>query len=853
MEPGGLPPVTLVSAPAGFGKTTLLTEWLASYRAPTAWVSLDARDSDPSVFWAYVIAAVARAVPGVGGAASDTLLGAPGAFEQVVTALLNDLVGLDGDLAVVLDDYHVIESIEVQESMRFLVDNLPDRVHVVVAARADPPWPLAALRVRGHLLELRAADLRFTSDETAAYLNDSAGLGLDEADLDALEGRTEGWIAALQLAALSLQGREDPSAFIAGFAGDDRFVVDYLVDEVLDRQPPEIRRFLLDTSILTRLSGALCAAVTGRPDAKATLGRIERSNLFLVELDDRRRWFRYHHLFGDVLRARLGDEDAEHVADLHRRASDWFETEGDLPEAIRHALAAEGFERAADLVEMGLPALRLSRQDATQRVWLDALPRSVLANRPMLLHGLVGAHLVVGDMQGVESLLDEIDGLLEHPPAGGLVVHDRAEFGRLPARNAMHRAGLALLRGDIDATIRHGERAGALAEAGDHMGRGAAAALVGLARWTVGDLDAARSGYEAARAAFVDAEMWADILGVSLGLADMQFALGRLGDAERTLTAGLDVATTHGPLRGTADMHIGLAEVHLERNELDAAAEHLVASNDLGEAMGLGQHAYRWRVVDARLRSIAGDHAAALELLREAEQLEDTDFSPKIRPVAATIARILMASGNLAGAGRWAAVTGLDPGDDAEYLHEYEHLTFARLLVATGRADEAIPLLERLATAAEAGHRTGSAIEAHALLALAHNARGDTIAALRRIETALQQARAERFVRAILDSGPAMIPLLESAIRHDRAAPEATALLASARTRPAPAQPLVDPLTTKELDVLRLLRTELTGPEIAAELIVSINTVRTHTKNIFTKLGVTNRRSAVRRADELGL
>jgi LuxR family maltose regulon positive regulatory protein len=853
MEPGGLPPVTLVSAPAGFGKTTLLTEWLASYPAPTAWVSLDARDSDPSAFWAYVVAAAERAAPGVGEAASDALRAAPGSLEQVVTALLNDLAGLDCDLALVLDDYHVIESIEVHESMRFLVDNLPNQVHLVVASRADPPWALAALRARGDLLELRAADLRFTSDETAAYLNDSAGLGLDEADVDALGGRTEGWIAALQLAALSLQGRDDPSAFIAGFAGDDRFVVDYLVDEVLDRQPPDIRRFLLDTSILARLSGPLCAAVTGRPDAKATLEGIERSNLFLVGLDDRRQWFRYHHLFGDVLRARLGDEDPEHVAELHRRASDWFETEGDLPNAVRHALAAEDFERAADLVEIGLPALRLSRQDATQRVWLDALPRSVLANRPMLLHGLVGAHLVVGDMRGVESLLDEIDRLLEHPPAAGLVVHDHAEFGRLPARNAMHRAGLALLRGDIDAAIRHGERASALAEPGDHTGRGAAAALVGLARWTVGDLDAARSGYEAARAAFGDAEMWADTLGVSLGLADMQFALGRLGDAERTLKAGLDVAATHGPLRGTADMHIGLAEVHLERNELDAAAEHLAASHELGEAMGLGQHAYRWRVVDARLRSIAGDHAAALRILGEAEQHEDTDFSPKVRPVAATMARARMASGDLVGAGRWAEARRLDPGDDAEYLREYEHLTFARLLVATGRADEAIPLLERLAAAAESGHRTGSAIEALALGALAHHSRGNTTSFLSRLETALRRAAVERFVRVFLDSGPAMIPLLESAVRHDRAAPEATALLMSARTRSAPAQALVDPLTAKELDVLRLLRTELTGPEIAAELIVSINTVRTHTKNIFTKLGVTNRRSAVRRADELGL
>jgi len=802
-----------------------------------------------------VLAAIGRAVPGTGGTATETLLASPAAIEHVVAALVNDLVVLDREVVLVLDDYHVIESIEVHASMQFLVDNLPDQLHVIVASRADPPWPLAGLRARGDLLELRAADLRFTGEETAAYLNDAAGLDLAADDIDALGGRTEGWIAALQLAALSLQGRDDASAFIAGFTGDDRFVVDYLVDEVLDRQPADVRQFLLDTSILARLSGPLCAAVTGRDDAKAILQGIERSNLFLVALDDRRRWYRYHHLFGDVLRARLTDEQPDRVAALHRRASEWFEADGDVSEAIRHAVAGEDFERAADLVEIGLPSLRLSRQDATQRAWLEALPRSVLADRPMLLHGLVGAHLVVGEVPGVEELLDEIDRLLEHPPPAGLVVHDQKEFARLPARNAMHRAGLALLRGDIDATIEHGLRAAELTEADDHMGRGAAAALVGLARWTTGDLHSALRQYEVAAAAFVDAEMWADILGVSLGLADMQFALGRLGDAEATLAGALDLAAIHGPLRGTADMHIGLAEVHLERNELDAAAEHLAASHELGESMGLGQHAHRWRVVDARLRSIDGDHAAALALLREAEQRYDTDFSPKVRPVAATAARILIASGDLAGAARWADGAGLDPGDDADHLREYEHLTLARLLLATGRADDAIPLLERLLAAADAGDRAGSAVEAHALLALAHHALGTTTSALAAIEAALRRASGERFVRTFLDAGPPMLALLESAVRHDRAAAWARAMLAA--TSPPPLRRslpgLVDPLTAKELDVLRLLRSELTGPEIAAELVVSINTVRTHTKNIFTKLGVTNRRAAVRRADELGL
>jgi len=846
-----------VSAPAGFGKTTLVVEWLAKAERTglrTAWVSLERRESDPSVFWSYVIAALRKVDPNLGTVALDTLRSSPGAIDDMVGALVNDLAELD-DTVLVLDDYHAIESTAVHESMRFLIDHLPAQVHLVATTRADPPWPLATLRARGDLLEIRAIDLRFTPEEATAYLNDASGLGLARTDIEILETRTEGWIAALQLVAISLRGRDDRSRFIAEFAGDDRFVVDYLADEVLDRQPGDIRSFLLETSILNRLSAELCASVTGRSDAKAILDTLERSNMFLVPLDDRRHWYRYHQLFADVLRARLGAEQTGRTAELHRRASDWLMAEGDASEAIRHAISAEDFDRAADLVEIELPRLRLARQDATQRVWLESLPRSIIANRPMLLHGLVGAHLVIGDMQGVEALLDEIDHLLDQPPDTGLVVHDHDEFARLPARNAMHRAGLSLLRGDIDAAIQYGQRAAELTESRDHMGRGAAAALVGLAHWTLGDLHAARRGYETAAAAFVEAEMWADILGVSLGLADIHFALGHLSDATATLTAALEMAATHGPLRGTADMHIGLAEVHLERNELDGAAEHLAASHELGESMGLGQHAYRWRVVDARLRAIDGDHIAALELLREAEQRYDTDFSPKVRPVAATMARVLIARGDLIGAARWADRAGVDPGDDAEYLREYEHLTLARLLLATGRAADTIPLLERLLVAAEAGDRAGSAVEAQALLALAHHAVGNTTSAPTTIEAALRRAARERFVRTFLDSGPNIVALLEASVRHDRAAEEATALLAAARPRqrsaalPSP----VDPLTAKELDVLRLLRTELTGPEIAAELVVSINTVRTHTKNIFTKLGVTNRRAAVRRAADLDL
>jgi LuxR family transcriptional regulator, maltose regulon positive regulatory protein len=857
LQQDDLPAVVLVSAPAGFGKTTLLTEWLGKDvdRDPsrTAWLSLDRRDSDPAVFWTYVIAAIRRIEPDAGVDALAALQSTP-STEVLVTALLNDLAALDDELLLVLDDYHVVESVEVHESTRFLVEHLPAQLHLLVTSRADPPWPLARLRARGDLLEIRAADLRFTAEEATTYLNGTMGLALTTADVDTLDDRTEGWIAALQLAALSLQGRDDPGSFIAGFTGDDRFVVDYLVDEVLDRQPDEIRAFLLETSMLGRMSTSLCAAVTGRADASTILGTLERSNLFLVTLDDHRRWFRYHHLFADVLRARLLAEHPD-VPSLHRRAAEWFDENGDRPEAIRHALVAGDHARAAELIELAVPDLRQARQDATLRQLLDALPAEIFVNRPVLALGLVGSHMVTGDVRDVEQHLDAIDRWLEPTRTQDeLVVHDHAEFRRLPAQAAMYRAALALLRGDLGAAIVAAERAAELSGPDDHLGRGAAAALLGLAAWTDGDLDAAHRAYASAIAEFDAAGFHADILGCSLGLADIEVAQGRLDAAERTFAAGLERAARHGPIRGTADMHVGLAELHLERNEVHTAAEQLQASLELGEHLALGQHAYRWRVVDARLRAVAGDHAGALELLRDAEERYDTDYSPKVRPVAATAARIRLAAGDLEGVSRWVEGSGFTPGDEPHYLREYEHLTYARVLLASGQASDAIPLLERLLGAAETGGREGSAIDTLALLALAHVSLGDTSRALTALDEALDRARTDGFVRTFLDLGPPMTALLEMAVRRGRAADLASAVLTSGAP-PATRRPqgLVDELSSRERDVLRLLRSELSGPEIAAELVVSLNTVRTHTKNIFMKLGVNSRRAAVQRADGLGL
>lgn len=859
---GDQPALTLVSAPAGFGKTTLLTEWVADGERPTAWLSLDARDNDSALFWSYLIAAVQVAVPGAGDAALSLLQSDPSAREAVATTLLNDLDALATDLVVVLDDYHVIESTDVHESLAFLVEHLPPQVHLVLASRSDPPLALARMRVRGELLEIRAADLRFTPNEASAYFRDAMGLDLSIDDVGALEARTEGWIAALQLAALSLQGRDDVSEFIASFAGDDRFVVDYLAEEVLERQPEAVRDFLLHTAILPRLTGSLCDAVTGGSGGTATLEMLDRANLFLVPLDDQRRWYRYHHLFGDVLRARLMGEQPEHVHELHRRASDWYEANGDRAEAISHAMAGEDFERAAQLIELAAPMMRQSRHEATLRRWLEAIPGDLYEARPVLSATLVGARMATGDPTGVEPLLQSVERWLNNARdiSARPIVFDEDELERLPAQVAMYRAALALLAGDIAGTIAHADRIFELAAPSDHLRLGGASALTGLAHWATGDLESARTHYADGVERFIQAGFIPDVLGCSLALADIQIALGRLHDAERTFRRGVELANDQPGLRGTADMYVGLSEVQLERNELDASARHLQAGREHGDPAGLPQNAYRWRVATARLLHAQGDTQSALELLDEAERFYNTDFSPPVRPIPALKARMRLQQGNVGGAAEWAAGRGLSADDPLDYVHEYEHITLTWTLLAQHTTDrsglrEVIALLNRLRDAAEEGQREGSVVEVLVLLWRAYDAVGDTTAARTALEEALTRARPEGFVRVFIDEGAALTARVEASAFQGAAAEHARRVLATAGVdAPAPVRAgLVDELSGRELDVLRLLRSDLSGPDIARELFVSLNTFRTHTKNIYAKLGVNSRREAIRRAAELGL
>ena len=873
----------LISAPAGFGKTTLLTEWLAAGPAGpaderlAAWLSLDRADNDPASFWTYVIAALQTVAPGVGESAL-TLLQAPQPppIETVLTALLNDLGASTGDIVLVLDDYHVIDARDVQDAMAFMLDHLPPRLHVVIASRTDPALPLARLRARGELVETRAAELRFTPDEAAAYLNEMMGLELTARDVAALEGRTEGWIAALQLAALSMQGRDDVAGFIAGFAGDDRYVVDYLAEEVLQRQSDRVQTFLLQTSILGRLSGPLCDAVTGQGGGKAMLEALDRGNLFLVPLDDRRRWYRYHHLFADVLQARLLDERPDQIPDLHRRASAWYQQNGEPAVAIGHAVAAGDFERAADLVELAIPAMSRTRQEATVRGWLEAIPGEVVRVRPVLSVGFAGALLSGGELEGVESRLRDAERWLDVTTgidarsvarSAEMVVADEEEYRRLPGMIELYRAALALARGDVPGTVRHARQALEVALADDHLCRAGASGILGLASWASGDLEAGHSAYAECMTGLRRAGHIADTFGCAIALADIRLVQGRLGEAMRTYEQALQrVPEQGGPvLRGTADMYVGMSGVHRERNDLHAATQQLLRSQELGEHTGLPQNRYRWRVAMARIRQAEGDLDGALDLLNEAERVYLGDFFPNVRPVPALRARIWIAQGSLGEALGWAREQGLSVDDDLSYLREFEHITLARVLMARYQDEraqrsvhEAIRLLDRLLRAAEEGERAGSVIEIGVLRALAYQRHGDIPAALSCLERAVTQAEPEGYVRVFADEGPPMASLLRVAARQQTGGNYVHRLLAAVTETETEQngpvkQALIEPLSERELDVLRLLGTDLDGPAIARELMVSLNTVRTHTKHIYAKLAVTNRRAAVRRAAELDL
>ena len=879
--------LTVIAAPAGFGKTTVLTQWLASTTNPSAgqppavaWVSLDTRDSDSGTFWTYVVTALQGVVAktdGVGVAALDILRSRQPSSDAAITTLVNDLEQLEGEVLLVLDDYHVIEASDIHEAMAYFVDHIPANTHVILATRTDPALPLARLRARGELVEVRSADLRFTDLEAAEYLAGPMHLTLTANEIATLAERTEGWAAALQLAGLSLRDRDDTSEAVAKFAGDERFIVDYLVEEVLDRQTGDIRSFLLATSVLDRLTGSLCDAVSGQTGGASTLLELERSNLFLVSLDDNRTWYRYHHLFADVLRSHLVEQGQPSPVLLHQRAAEWLYANGDSAGAIQHALAAQDFDRAAELMELTMPDMRRDRREGELAGWVGQLPEDVVSTRPVLAVQLVGALAQVSNFDGLESRLDDVEKLLrpdggrwpDRPPAGLVVVDDDA-YRSLPATVAMYRAALALVSGDLESSRAHAREALSEVPADDDLVRGGAGAIEGLASWAMGDLASAHDAYSESVVAMRKVGHLADVLGLCVTLGDLCRAQGQLNKALDTYQDALRLTATEPgrpPLRGTADMHTGISGVMLERYDLAAVAEHLELSGKLGEHNGLPQNAYRWRVVSAGLSQAQGDLDGALDLLDEAITVYNGDYSPNVQPVPAVRARLQLRRGALSDADEWVRGADVAPDDELSYLREYEHVTLARVLLArhqvndddTALADSASLLQQLNAASSEAG-RVATEIETLILLALAHQAADDVVAAQEALRRAVTTGRSESYVRLFAEEGRPIATLLTALAKQEKDRDTLSYLrrLAAAATKPVRAiaeehGELIEPLSERELEVLRLLATDLSGPEIARELHVSLNTMRTHSRNVFRKLQVSSRRAAVRRATDLGL
>ena len=882
--------LTLISAPAGFGKTTLISSWIAALQsegaapishlqspAPRqiAWLSLDENDGELAQFLSYVIAALQHVEPQIGASALPLLQASPLPVSSVLTTLLNDIAQQPDALMLVLDDYHAVDSHPIDEAVTFLLDHLPPQLHLVITSREDPNLPLARLRVRGWLTELRAVDLRFTVGETAVFLQQVMGLNLTEDQIAALEARTEGWIAGLQMAALSMRGQADVSGFIQSFTGSHRFVLDYLLEEVLHQQPEHVQTFLLKTAVLNQLTGPLCNALTGDDDGQEMLESLDSANLFLVPLDNERRWYRYHHLFADLLRQRLAQEQPDLGTPLHQRASDWYAANGRSNDAIRHALAANDFERAARQMELAWNIIYTHRSDPWWQS-LDLLPDSVVRLRPVLIVSYAWAHLIFhSERDACERRLQEAEQWLKRSEAEqealGMVVVDEEKFKRLPVSIASARAVAALVADDTVGAIRHARQALDLLPEDDHLGRALPEPILGLSYFANGALLSATETFSNSFTSSYESGNLIAAISMKSLLADIQIVQGRLHDARQTCEQALQLAYAQDDLnvRGTANLLLSLSEIHRLQGDSKTAAEYWQQSDALSKQASNSTYQYRSRLALADRKVSQGAFDEALVHLDEAAPWSEQVHLSEMRTLAAIKAHVWIKQGRLDKAVAWVSEQRLSVDDALIYLHEFNYMTLARLLIAqykNGLGDDAIHhairLLERLLQAAEAGKRNGSIIEILILQALAHEAQNNISAALSSLTKALTLARPESYVRIFVDEGPAMARLLAEAAVSGILPAYCEKLLAvfaaeghkiEIETSPAPAQPLVDPLTNRELEILSLIATGLKNKEIAATLFVSVNTVHYHTKNLYSKLGVNSRTQAITRANELNL
>lgn len=874
--------VTLVSAPAGFGKTTLLAEWITHVDhsgQDIAWFSIDLGDNDPTLFWSYFVIAL-QSLNSQIGQGTLPLLYAPQAppITSTLATLINEISAMEKDFALVLDDYHLIESEEIHSALAFLIDRLPPRMHLVIASRVDLPFQTARLRMRGELAELRIDELQFTNGEAHTFFKQSMGLELTDHEVMSLENQTEGWVAGLQLAALSLQGRQDVRSFVEAFGGDDRYVADFLVEEVLEQQPGNIRRFLLHTSILSRLSGSLCDRILDQKGCQEILLTLEKANLFVVPLDDKRHWYRYHHLFGDTLHEILVREQAEHVAVLHERASAWYEENGLYNEAVRHAMAAGNSERVAGLVELVADTMFSTGQITTLYEWVDGIPEELVVRRPVVSFWLAWANLDRGNFdlanrycELTQKILEENEVSRVDPdrPGGQMVVTDHQQFPLIPGRLANVQAICAQVSGDIAGMVHHAKRALELLPKEDYLWRGGTTVILGFNSWANGDLEIA---HQVIAEGFAVVEKTGEVhyqISGSYLMADIRVSQGRLNEAMALHKRMERLALKQpGPvIKGTADIYVCMSEIELEQGNKDLALQHFEKGKELGEPATNFEFRSRWRSVAARFKEVEGDYNAALDLLDEAEQLYVLGPIPNWRPLAARKARIWIAQERLSEVFAWVKMQGLSVDDELSYLREYEHITLARALIAQYRVNQdadalnqASRFLKSLERASEEGGRVGSLIEILILQAITDQLSSNAPAALMRLKRAVSLAEPESYVQVFIDEGHALHDLFKMLIEENTGGDFArrlyAALLKSSDTIEKVHRGggiLIEPLSNREIEVLRLIVAGMRNQEIADQLYISLATVKRHISNVYGKLEVTHRTEAVAKANALNL
>ena len=853
----------LLSAPAGSGKTTLLGQWIASSQHHFAWVSLDGGDNDQTIFWSHIIAALQMIRPGLGKAALAALQSRqqPSA-EAILSTLINEIAEDQSPLTLVLDDFHAITAQPITHALLFFLENMPPHMHLVIAGRADPPWPLSRMRVKREIDELRANDLRFTSEEATLFLNDVMGLGLTEQNITWLDSHTEGWIAGLQMAALSMQGRDDISGFISSFSGSHRFILDYLIEEVLCRQTDDIKEFLLKTSVLERMTASLCNSVTGRDDGQDVLRRLEQDNLFTIPLDDERRWYRYHHLFSSLLQNHLQQTKPDLIQPLHSSASQWYSQNGLTAEAVSHAFAAGDMEEVARLLERDALQMIYHGQLATLIGWLDRLPPELMHTMPWLCVAKAWALAYSGELHAATPLLHDAEEALDKLPVGR--GGKEVERDRIAGHIATIRSYAALFEGGAAPAAELARKALDCLPEHDLTTRGFAALILGVGQGLSGDLAKGTKTLKEAADISQAADDTVLTIMVLCDLAAYQIALGQLRESVATSRKALQLADEYSKQSGQRPPAVGFTHSRLSRvlaewNELEEALRHAREAIRLSEQWGQKDSLFIGYSCLASALEGTGDLDGAQEAAQETIRLSQS--YPSSQAISrARDARLRLRRGEVKAASRWAEGAGLSVLDEVTIENRPVYAAFAQILIAEERLDEALTLLTRMLEVLEASGALSYAIDTMTLIALVLQSQGNEKQALETLEHALALAEPEQYVRTFIGKGESMEKLLQMAAAQGVYPSYVNSLLQSLADEagePTTIEPslheMIDALSDRELQVLRLLNTSLPSTEIAQELIISPNTVRSHIKSIYSKLDVHRRSEAVKRAKELGL